>query len=147
MAITNWMKRKYKGKVKKMSELRHGTIVTVIMSTLIALGFCERAEAQPADVSWFPVSGTYTAKAQMGPDADTAEFCVVRVDLEPVIEYGCVPAGPNEIVTMDFVVVVTADIDAQIRGYAKDTGGRRSLNSPNMAKLDFTNPSAPVLVP
>lgn len=116
------------------------------MSTLIALGFCGRAEAQPADVSWFPVSGTYTAKAQMGPDTDTAEFCVVRVDLEPVIEYGCVPAGPGEIVEMDFVVVVTSDIDAQVRGYAKDTSGRRSINSPNAAWIDFTNPSAPVLV-
>lgn len=105
------------------------------------------ATAQPADVTWLPVSGTYTAHAQMGPDADTAEFCLARVDLDPVIEYGCVPAGMNEIVEMEFVVVVTTDIDAQVRGYTKDTSGLVSLYSPNIARIDFTRPSAPVLVP
>ena len=99
-----------------------------------------------SDFALQPVAGTYTVKAQMGADADTAQFCVVRVDLEPVIEYGCVPAGPSAIVSMDIEVVVTADIDAVIRGYATDGNGLTSVYSANAGRIDFTRPAAPTLV-
>jgi len=115
--------------------------------TLFAIMLFPLVAAAQDDVSLFAVSGTYTVKAQMGADTDTAEFCVVRVDLEPVIEYGCVPAAADAIVTMDFVVTVTTDIDAQIRGYAKDASGLTSAYSPNAGWIDFTRPSAPLLVP
>ena len=104
------------------------------------------ASAQ-SDVLYAPVSGVYTVKAQMGADADTAQFCVARVDVAPVIEYGCVPALAGEIVEMPVTVEVTLNDDAELRGYAVDESGLTSDYSPNAGRVDFTRPGAPLLVP
>ena len=118
-----------------------------VTTFLIALLFSSVALAQVTDIPLVMVSGVYTVKAQMAGDSDTSELCVVRVDLPQVIEFGCVPAAANEIVSMDIVVTVTENDDAEIRVYAVDTGGLVSEYSPNAGIIDFTRPTAPMLIP
>ena len=98
------------------------------------------------DVTLKQVSGTYTVKFQMPIDDDVVQLCVVRVDLVEIIEYGCTGAEALEIVQMEITVVVTPDVNAEIKGYAVDEGGLSSNYSPNSGWIDFTKPSPPTLV-
>ncbi len=115
-------------------------LIAILMALVASV-----ASAQE-DISLKPVSGTYTIRAQMASDLDTVELCVVRVDLDPLIEYGCAPAGPDEIVKMEISVDVTTNQDAEIRVFAVDTSGLVSDLSPNAGRIDFTRPAAPSLV-
>jgi len=119
-----------------------------IIVILIALLFPLAVSAQPReDITLSQVSGTYTVKAMMPDDLDVIQLCTVRVDLEPVIEYGCVDAGPSVIVSMQITVAATPGIDAVIRVYAVDVEGLMSDYSPNAGRIDFTKPGTPTLVP
>ena len=120
-------------------------LVTLVLATL--------AQAQ-TDFVLDPISGVYTVKAQIGPDAETlqiVEFCVVRVDLAEVIEYGCVPATENQIVSMPVTIVVTPDDNAELRGYVIGVTSEgleiSSSYSPNAAIIIFVRPPPPTLVP
>jgi hypothetical protein len=104
--------------------------------------------AQPReDIPLKQVSGTYTVKAMMPVDLDVIQLCAVRVDLESVIEYGCVDASPSVVVPMEITVVATPGIDAVIRVYAVDSEGLSSDYSLNAGLIDFTRPGTPTLVP
>lgn len=120
----------------------HRTLATLAALLLFPLV----AAAQPADVPLTQISGTYSVKAAMPSDTDVISLCVVRVDVTPVIEYGCTPGGPMEVVTMEITVVATPNDDAEIRAYAVDSEGLVSDYSPNAGRIDFTKPGPPVLI-
>ena len=105
------------------------------------------ALAQPADIPRLPIGGVYHIKAQVGPEADVEQICCARADASPVEELGCNPANPNEIVEFDVSVTATPGADAEVRCYVVDSSGLVSDLSPNAYLLDFTKPSAPLLVP
>ena len=123
---------------------RLALIFVLLISSSTALS--QTPAPQPDWPSMLLVSGTYTVRAQMGPDADTAQFCAVRVDLPDIIELGCVPASTDEIVSMQITVDVTPDDDAEIRGYAMDESGLVSPYSGNYRWIDFTAPQAPTIL-
>lgn len=114
---------------------------------LLFLLFPAVALAQPADVPLTLTGGVYPVKVQGPDDADMAKICCVRADAIPVVELGCVPAGPSAIIGMDVTVAATQDDDAEIRCYAVDTMGLVSDYSPNAGIVDFTRPGGVVLLP
>ena len=118
----------------------------VLMALVVFFTGYANAQATDETPSMVLVSGTYTVRAQMGPDADTAQFCAVRVDLPDIIELGCIPAGADEIVSMQITVDSTPDDDAEIRGYAVDESGLVSVYSGNFRWIDFTAPQAPTIL-
>ena len=95
------------------------------------------------DVKLVRVGSVYTVKAQAPPDLDMAQICVVRADLDPMTELGCVPAGPDEIVTIDIQVQQTSFDDAEIRAYSVDDDNLVSVLSENAGLIDFTPPGRP----
>lgn len=124
-------------------------LLMVCVLIAVMIGFKANAEEATADEetpSLVLVSGTYTVRARMGPDADTTQFCAVRVDRPVVVELGCIPAGADEIVSMQITVNVTPDEDAEIRGYAIDASGLVSAYSGNYRWIDFTAPQAPTIL-
>ena len=124
--------------------MRH--LIALLIATLFPFVVAAQTIAPYPDVPLSQVSGTYTVKAQMASDDDTAQLCVVRVDLVEIIEYGCVVAEAGEIAQMEITVVVTPDVNAEIKAYAVDSGGLSSDYSPNSGWIDFTKPGPPTLV-
>jgi hypothetical protein len=119
--------------------MRYLALISLIVPTI--------ATAQLADIPLIPTGGIYQVKVQAPEDSDMAKICCVRADASPVEELGCVPAGPDAIVTVEVTLTATPNNDAEIRCYAVDTTNLESDLSPNAGIVDFTRPGAPEIFP
>jgi len=115
--------------------------VVVVISILSGV-----ANAQQNDVPLNQISGTYTMCCVSPGDADLADICFARVDLEPLIELGCVETTPNATVCKDLEIATTTNIDAKIKCLAVDTSDISGDYSPNSGTVDFTKPGTPTVV-
>jgi len=117
-----------------------------VATLLLALPAGAQTPEPRPDVFW-PLTGqVHTAKAEAPTDADLVEVCFVRVDVEPNVELGCIPAEPGAIVQLDLTIAGTMGTDAIVRAYAVDTSGYKSDLSPNKATADFTAPGPPFVL-
>lgn len=122
--------------------------ITLLVSAglvLLALLMISRAEAQETrpDVPLLLVDGKGPMKCVAPSDSDMAQVCFVRTDVTPLIELGCVPAGPDEPVLLELTVPVTAGDDGEVRCYAVDTSGLVGDFSLNAGLADFSPPGRP----
>jgi hypothetical protein len=134
--------------------MRHLTILVtvwwfaVLFAALLGILMGKASAQTPTptmypDVKWTRDGGVYNAKCVAPVDLDMAEICFIRADVTPIIELGCVPAGPSELVSLMLAVTETPGDDAEIRCYAVDLDGYHSDNSPNAGLVDFTRPGRP----
>lgn len=114
---------------------------------LFSMFLAAAANAQPANIRYPLVSGVYTIRIQSPPDADLNRVCVERADLTPAVELVCATATPSQIMTVQVPISVTPNDDAELRAFAYDNDGFKSLQSPNAGIIDFTAPGAPSFVP
>jgi len=106
--------------------------------------------AAQEDVILAPTEGVFTLAATWGPEPDLAHVCFVRMDTdvllgcaEQVEEWGAgIPAG-----VLRDIRIENPGYDVEVRAYAEDQSGNRSVWSPNKAILDFTVPAPPVMLP
>ena len=118
----------------------------VIFLTVLGLGVCEMASAQETypDIDLVRQGSTYGVGCQpVEPIDKLVQICVVRTDLENLIELGCVDHTDLSVATIVVTVDRTPHIDGQLRCYAVDSEGNLSLYSENIGIADFTPPGRP----
>jgi hypothetical protein len=77
------------------------------------------------------------------PMGHVVEACFLRVDVEPDLDLGCVPASPGTTATKHLEIPITIDQDAEIRCFMVGSNNMNSEISENAGIVNFTRPGRP----
>ena len=120
-------------------------LALIILVTLL-ISFSANAQT-PEPMPDIPLNregGIYPMSCHTPLDTDLAQLCFVRVDIDPPLELGCMPAtDPDADYTMDITVERTPHQNASIKCYMIDTTLNVGLESDNSGTVDFTPPGKP----
>ncbi len=124
-------------------------VLAVFLGVILFTIFCfltKNADAQETwpDIALTRQGSTYNINCQPVEPIDLlAQICVVRTDLEGIIELGCIDHIDLTVATLTVSVDRTPHLDGQLRCYAVDTELNSTNYSENAGIVDFTPPGRP----